>query len=237
MKQENENIFGMVSLGSQNDIGKEFGVDSLEKACFAIKSGVTKQVDLGILTADNSDPSYFLGTASLGLGVTVNRYMENFVRKYPTLTRFEFIKPVLEIFGIYDAFSAKEVPTQLTLKYGNESFLNNFSLVVFNNTSFYAGGKKLNPDTTPYDGLLDCCYITSESFSRFLKIYSLYLKGKHTEEKDVKLIRASEFKIVSKEGVEIQTDGEIRGQYKEIDLSVKPKALRVIVHPTYAGGR
>ena len=238
IKQGNGNIFGMIGLGSQNDIVREFGVDSLEKACLAVKKRETTQVDLGILTADNLGPVYFLGTASLGLGVTVNKYVENLAKKHPHLTRLEFLNPILGLLGIYYSFSANKVPIPLMLKYeGTLPISDNFSLIVFNNTSFYAGGKRLGISASPYDGLLDCCYITSESFSRFLKVYFLYLQGKHTQEKDVKLIRKSEFKIIPKEGIEIQTDGEIRGTYKQINLSVQPRAMKVIVHPNYVAAK
>lgn len=238
IKQSRGNIFGMISLGSQNDIVREFGVDSLEKACSAIKGGETRQVDLGVLTADGSEPLYFLGSASLGLGTTVNKYVENLVRKHPILTRFEFTDSILGVLGIYNAFSAKEVPIPLTLKYGNKpSFTNNFSLVVFTNTGFYAGGIKPNLDATPYDGLLDCCCVTGDSFFRFLNIYGLTIRSQHIAEKDVKLIKASEFKILSERGVEIQADGEVRGPYKQITLYVQPRALRLIVHPNYVEGK
>lgn len=240
MKLGSENIFGMISLGSQNDIAKEFGVESLEKACLAIKNSKNsraRQVDIGVVIADNLYPYYFLGTASLVLGTTVNKYMENISKRHPVLFKFGLIQAIFGILGIHNSFSTKEVPIQLKLKYQNRSFQDNFSLVVFNNISFYAGGKRLDLDATPYDGQLNCCYITSKSFSRFVKVYSLYRKGKHIYEKDVKLLKAPEFKITSENGVEIQTDGIVSGPYKDITISVKPKALRVIVHPSYVGSR
>lgn len=232
MKQGLSNRFAMVPLGSQNDIAREFGVDSLENACSALKNGATREVDLGMITGDDSSPSYFLGTASLALGTTVNKYMNNIIKRHPILTRSNFIYDVYGFLGILHSFSSKKVPILLKLIY-NKSFTDNFSLVVFNNTSFYAHGFRPSPDANPYDGLLDCFCVTSESPSRFFKIWSSHRKGKHTDEHDVKLIKASEFKVMSRDKVEIQADGQLLGAYKDITISVKPKALSVIVNPQY----
>ncbi len=233
MREGHGNTFGMVALGSSNDIVREFGVDSLEKACSAIKSGKTKETDLGVVTAEGSEPLYFLGTASVGLGTTVNRYVKELIRRQPILARSQFIDGLL---GVYDSFATKKVPIRLTLKYDSASITSDFSLVVFNNTSFYARIKP-SPDAIPYDGLLDCCCTTAESFHRFSYVYFLARRGKHTNQQGVRLIKAQEFKILSEAGVEIQTDGEVRGPYKHITISVKPKALRVIVNPDYIASK
>lgn len=238
IRQGHGNTFGMVPFGSWNDIAREFGVDSLENAVFAIKERKTRDVDLGILTADATEPLYFLGTASLGLGITVNKRVEDFMRKYPMLAKLKFVDTAFGVLAVYDSFASKEVPIQLTLEYDGVSNTNNFSLVVFNNTSFYAGGIRPSPDAKPDDGLLDFFCIIGGSYYRILYIYSLIYKGKkYTGQKDIILRQVPEFKIISERGIEIQTDGEVKGPYKEIILSARPRALKVIVHPNYVRGK
>jgi len=234
MKQGNRNTFGMVGLGSQNDIVREFEVDSLDKACSAIKAGKTMQVDLGTITADNPPTSYFLGTASLGLGTSVNKYVEKLMQSHRKIARPELIN-LIGLMGVYNSFLTKQVPIPLELYESGKNIpvLGNFSLIVFNNTSFYADGIRLNPAAKPHDGLIDCFCIETDSFLKSLYFYCLANIGISIQGPEVKTMQSSKFRILSKTGVDIQTDGEIRGPYNEINLSVKPKALRLIVSPNY----
>lgn len=228
LKAGKNNIFGMVGLGSSNEIVREFGLDTLESACSAIKEQQTKDMDVGCLTYDKrTDLLYFLGTASLGLGVTVNKYVEEFIRKHPYLSRSPFIDGIL---GAYNSFSTGKIPRRVRLEYNDESREIDFSLLVFNNTSYYAGNLKPSPSADPFDGLLNACIINVRSFIDGLRIYFDALRQKHITRENVTLLESKEFKLYSN-GIEIQTDGKVRGPYKNIRLSIQQSALRVIVNP------
>ncbi len=232
MKHGYKTRFAMLPLGLQNDIAREFGVDSLEEACYAIMSlRRTTQIDLGVVTADKQDPVYFLGTASLGLGVTVNKYVSEFRKRHPR-AGVNFFDGLL---GCYNSFSTKSVPLKLTVSYGNTIIPSKFSLIVFNNTSFYAGGIKPSKGAKPDDGLLDCCLIESDKFSKYLLyIYPLAYFGQLRRARGVRLMQSNSLRIRAENTFEIQTDGEIIGPYRDINISVKPKALSVIVSSNYA---
>ena len=231
MIQKLDNRFAMIPLGSQNDIAREFGVDSLEDACYALRIRKTVQVDLGVITADKQEPMYFLGTASLGLGTTVNKFVEEVIQKYPYLANF---KQFVGLVGCNNSFSKEEVPLHITLNYGEIIDGGKFSLVVFNNTRFYAGGLKPSPNAKPDDSYLDCCYIKNDNFWQFLWLLFLARNEILHPNARAKTIPAHQFRIRSNDNIEIQADGQILGAYKDITLAVKSKALSVIVNPKYS---
>ena len=57
--------FGMISVGSSNEIAKEFGVDSLMKACQALRDRNIKKVDLGCIREGQNPLKYFLDRKSV----------------------------------------------------------------------------------------------------------------------------------------------------------------------------
>lgn len=250
LKKGKNNIFGMIPLGSSNDIARGFGIDNLEQACLAVNIAVkhkgenTRRADVGVVIADGNAPQYFLGTASLGLGVRVNRYVEEVAKRYPAS---KGMQKILGLLGIYHSISSGKVPIPLNLMHGNSSLLEDFFLIVFNNTRFYASGRVPNPNATPYDGILNCyCALGEQLFDISEPSYQLsreeifYLTANKIQStlrflqqkpEDIKRIVAPEFKIISGEGAEIQADGKILGPYRDITVSVKPKALSIIVNP------
>jgi len=209
----NDNTFAMVGIGSSDDITREFGLTDIKTCCKAIKDQYTKRIDVGHLLADTNH--YFLGTASLGLGTTVNKYVKDFQKRHKNLSKSQTLNGIL---GIFDSFRTGKVPRKITLEYEKKSEEIDFSLLVFNNTSYYASGFIPYPSANPSDGLLNACIIDKDSFLKFL-----WFRNTQAE-----LIESPSFTVYSQEGIEIQTDGEIRGPYEKMELSVIPRALNII---------
>ena len=67
---------GLIGIGSSNDIPREFGIETLERACAALKSGTAGPIDVGwSISASGGPTRYFLGQANVGLGPAVNAYV------------------------------------------------------------------------------------------------------------------------------------------------------------------
>ena len=69
--------FGMLGLGSANDISDELNTNTLKELINAIQKSQIRKMDLGELRSGKKS-RFFLGSASLGLGVFINRYLEDF---------------------------------------------------------------------------------------------------------------------------------------------------------------
>jgi diacylglycerol kinase (ATP) len=241
---------GMIGTGSANDIARGLGIEKIEDACKAIKNNKIGKMDVGYFKVNGkSEPLFFLGTVSLGLGATVNRYVEGFHQRHKILSKMKPFDQLLSgLYAIYDSFSKKKVPLQAEIEYQTNN-LNlkstqkiikkiEFSLLVFLNTPYYANGLRLvkNADTafytparTLFDGLLDCCIIYTKSFLNTLKVGIHVQKGTHMNRDEVTLIQSNLFKISSKEEIDIQVDGEIFKGVRQLEVSLIPKGLTVLI--------
>ena len=223
--------FGMIGLGSSNDIVKEFGIDSLDKACLALKRRRTKKVDLGSIEEDNFLLRLFLGQANVGLGVFVSKYVDNLVAMG---SRWAKSQGVAGFSGIYKTFSSREVPLVLRLVSAGRGIHGRFLLASFNNIRYWATGRLLCPDAIVDDGKLDGCFIDGCTFYRFLRIASMAKRGKHLRMKEVEVLQSSEFKVSAEKPFEIQTDGEIvkrsdsSTKFRTVRFKILPKALTII---------
>lgn len=229
------NMLGVIGLGSINDLAREFGVLDIEQACSAIKKGYTMSLDVGVLKTGNHRPPFiFLGQSSLGLGVEVNRYVENWMEKHSIMSRFHSMaQTIAAMEGFYYSYKSKAVPLTLSLqqKEGTTSISTPF--IIFTNTSISGREFRLSPNASPVDGKLDCCILNAATFANFINAL-IHLKRKtHLEAKKFEVIQDTHFKVYAPHPIEIQADGEIFQSDGEIDISTLPRALKMIVSPDF----
>ena len=223
--------FGLIALGSSNDVAREFDLHGLEKACRALKRGRTRPIDLGAVEQDGEVLRYFIGQANIGLGARVNRYVEEISRKWPRLAAFQSVAGTL---GIIRAYRRKEVPLHLTVLSEGQRQEGFYAVANFSNIRFWATGRTLIPSAQPDDGRLDGCLIGECSFLRLARLALLARKGRHVGAPEVEFLRAPAFEISSEQAFEVQVDGEIIGGsrtplfFKAILVRAVPQALRLI---------
>jgi diacylglycerol kinase (ATP) len=223
--------FGMIGLGSSNDIAKEFGIDSLEKACMALKKRRSKRADLGSIEEDNFLLRVFLGQANVGLGVFVSKHANEMVSKGSNWARFQNVAGII---GIRDAYRTKKIPLSLTVLSDSGKVFGKFVIASFNNIRYWATGRMLCPEAQTDDGKLDSCLIDKCSFPRFTQIALMAKKGNHIKAREVELLQSSGFTLSGEETFEIQTDGEIvhrpnsSTQFQTVQFKILPQALSII---------
>ncbi|MGB6867029.1 MAG: diacylglycerol kinase family protein [Candidatus Aminicenantaceae bacterium] len=223
--------FGMIGLGSSNDIVKEFAVDSLDKACLALKKKRTKRIDLGCIVEDSIVLRHYLGQANVGLGVFVSKHAEDMASRGSKWAR---LQTVAGVSGIYDSYRSQKVPLSLTIKSDNGGIHGKFILASFNNFRYWATGRLLCPEAQPDDGKLDGCLIDHCSFSRFVHIALMAKKGNHIKAREVEILQSSEFTVSAEKTFEIQTDGGIvhrpdsSTQFRTVQFRILPQALTII---------
>ena len=234
---------GMIGTGSANDITRGLGINNIEDTCAAIVKSSTRKMDVGTLkiiksdsrTSDSQSPlRFFLGTLSLGLGTTVNRYIEEFHSRHKILSRINpFDQLFTGLYAIHDSFSKNKVPLTIDLTYhdiiSTESRTKptTFSLLVFLNTPYYSNGIKLGEDNGLFDGYLDCREIHTHSFSHTLWTGIRIGRG-ILKPGEVTSIQSNLFKLSSKQTFDIQVDGEIIENVNEVEISLVPGALNVL---------
>ncbi|MBI2660241.1 hypothetical protein HYX07_03710 [Candidatus Woesearchaeota archaeon] len=236
LKNESRAVLGMVNLGTRGDVAKEFGTGTIDEACQAINVGMHTLTDVAALKYDGKGPLHFLGSVSLGFENYVDRELIKFADRFPFMKRYIGLRPVelaLGIFYFRKAVKGGEVPVHVKIEH-DDGFLEVRTVVaIVNNARYFDGGKIPSPDASPYDGKIDCCLVESVPIPVFLNDYRLLASGRHTSRPEVHIMQSGKLKIDAPDGIGVQVDGEILGKYNELDFSVKPKALRVLVHPNY----
>lgn len=224
-------IFGMIGLGSSNDITREFDLVSLDEACLALKRRRTKRIDLGCVLENSTALRHFIGQANVGLGVFVTQHASELVNRGSKWARFQVLAGIS---GIVDGYRSKKIPLRLTIVSEAGEIHGKFVLATFNNIRYWASGRMLCPDAHPNDGRLDGCLIDTCSLTRFAQIALLAKKGRHTNAGGVEIFRSSWFSVSSEEAFEVQTDGEIirradgSTRFKAIRFKILPQALSII---------
>lgn len=235
---------GMIGTGSANDIIRGLGLETIATACQAIINGDIKKMDVCCVSIyKNVQPFqpqpepetlFFLGTLSLGLGVTVNRYVEDFRQRRKILAKWKPCDQLLPaLYAIYDSFAKKKIPLRVNMEYGDLvsgekiKLPVEFSLLVLLNTPFYANGLQLGQANGLFDGVLDCCIIDTKTFFKTFREGLRILRRKHTQTNNERVLRSTWYKISSPESMDIQVDGEIIAGIREMEVSMIPGGLDV----------
>jgi diacylglycerol kinase (ATP) len=92
------------------------------------------------------------------------------------------------------------------------------------------GGFRLTPDAQPDDGWFDICAIRRISMPGILVRLPLVMFGKHTRLKAVRMLRARQVAVTSRDGpLHAQFDGELREVSGTMDIRIEPRALPVLI--------
>jgi diacylglycerol kinase (ATP) len=222
---------GMIGLGSSNDITREFGLADIEKGSEAIKRGNRRRIDLGEISSEGAVLKYFIGQANIGLGVWVNRYVEELTGGKPHWGKFQILAGIA---GAISAYRKKMVPIPLRVETDSRRITGSFLIAAFTNISYWANGMKLHPDAHPDDGRLEACLIRPCSFCRLASLAVLAKRGRLQGAEEVERLPAPAFDISSDQAFSIQTDGEVIGgrqspaHFRRIQVRVVPQALTII---------
>jgi diacylglycerol kinase (ATP) len=220
---------GMLGTGSTNDITRGLGIQGVKKLCKAVRSGNTRQMDVGILEIPGKKPSFFLGVLSLGMGAEVNRYMSEFWARHPILRKGgNWLQTIAGIRGIRDCFRRNIIPATIRIQADGMDEWVDYALIAFTNINFYAGGINLTPDITPFDGLIGCCILQSRNTRQTVSAAWYAHRGKHKDHPYTKLLSGTSYLVNSEDPVRVQFDGELSQPTHEFRISVKPSALKIV---------
>lgn len=231
LKMSSNVILGMVGTGSANDIARGLGLFQLDVFCQTLVSGNTRPMDVARLEIGGmTDEIYFGGALSLGLGVEVSRYIEDFRDRYPLLYSGGKVSQTLTgIRAIRSAFAKNSVPKRVKLKVDGVQQEVEYSLLAIGNLPYYANGIKLFPDMTPFNGKLECCVVNSTSLLHSIVVGDQAIRGRHLQRNEVQMFSGTSFEISSSDAIDVQYDGEIIPSVHEFRVTVLPAAVNVLV--------
>lgn len=144
------------------------------------------------------------------------------------LSKFNYVLPT---FGLMRNYHYPKLDLDIELEDGTRTQTSGYWAFAFNFPR-YALGLELTPKAKPDDGLLDVCVLTQKGFWATNSYICSLLSGSIAGRSDVTYFRARSLKIHCEEGsVPLQTDGDPAG-FTDIDISVQPGYLPLVVPPT-----
>ncbi len=207
---------GIVPGGTGNDVVKSLGISANpEESLETIAKGFKKEIDIGKVINDS-----FLNIASVGFDAEVIVNHDKFKGKVKG-------KLVYILSVIYTLFSYKN--KKLEIDIDGEKLEEEILLLAVGNGRYYGGGMQILPSANVNDGYLHICIISGIGKIMTLFLFPTIFKGHHINyKKYVKIYKAKNIKVRSKEEIFINIDGDSFPKEKEIQFRLDDKKLKVI---------
>ena len=125
---------------------------------------------------------------------------------------------------------ASEGLDPVNVKIVSEEFVSEEKILLFvvSNSSSIGGFKKLAPEASILDGLLDVVLIKNADLAELANIFVNVLTGEHIRHPKVTYYKTKELTINSQNNIFIDIDGEFGGKLP-VHFKVMPKGLKILV--------
>lgn len=224
-------ILGMLGTGSANDVVRSLGTFEIENLCKALAGDMTARMNVGRIKIVGSERSeLFLGAVCLGLGTTVNLFIDSFNKRFPRLSKYDLIgQGIAGFIAVRRSFRDEHVPMTATLSWEQESKEVTFSLMAFLNVPFFASGILLVPGQSPFLRILDTVVVNTPTLSNTVGVALSTTRGNHLSRRELDIITAGSFRLTAPEGetMDIQADGDVIRGIPGFEVSLSPESLEV----------
>lgn len=208
---------GIIPAGTGNDFIRSLDISKDPKiALETVIKGKTKSIDIGLANGHR-----FLNIGSIGLDAEVVQRAQK-VKK----TSKSPLSYIVSVFLTLVKYKNKEV----TLVIDGKSLEKSLVLFAIGNGRYYGGGLQMIPGAKLDDGLLHICLVENIGKLRILTIFPELFKGRHTRHKKYTAsFQAKSVKLLSREELYMNLDGDIFQAGKEIDFSLAEEKLNILV--------
>ena len=208
---------GVIPAGTGNDFIKSFGMikDPVKLLPFIVHS------DPVPVDVCRFNDRYFLNIASVGFDADV-------VAMTGHLKRLPLIKGKVAYIGgiLLAVIGLKKIESEFIID-GDELHTKTMLLSAFANGRYYGGGMMPAPSAVPDDGLIDFCIINDINRLKLLRFLPRFLKGTHTQMKEVSIRRCRSIEMKSPKPVHVNMDGELF-RLSEVKIEILEKSLNFI---------
>jgi YegS/Rv2252/BmrU family lipid kinase len=223
-----ETALGVLPSGTTNVWGIELGLQPfawtrpwiLRRNASILAKASYQMVDVGVC-----NQVYFMMWAGIGLDALTIQSLEPRIR----LDKF-FAMPEYTVKTIWHA--AQWSGLRLRLWADEQEVEGHFILAVATNIRHYMGGlSNLSPDAYIDDGLLDLWLFSGSNLGDALRhAYDLW-RGSHVTSDAAQRITFRNLRVEADSPYWIQTDGEARGSTARAEISVRMRALKLLMPP------
>lgn len=211
-----DTALGIIPRGSGNGFARSLGIPLKTKA--ALELLLNPEIictDVGKI-----NDAYFFGVAGVGFDAVVGRAFQTFGHRGPL--------PYFYI-GLKEFF--KYTYSEITIETEEETRTFRPLTVTFANTSQYGNGAQIAPMADFADGFLNICIIDRFSLIKGVRGLGKLFNGRIAENEFYHTFKSRSLKIRNgtPQGL-FHTDGEPRSAGRELNISLLPKALKVVTN-------
>ena len=211
-----DGVLGVLPGGRGNDFARTLGIPlTAVDACAVLAHGTPRRIDLG-----RAGERTFIGIASCGFDSDANR-----IANQARLIRGNLVYA----YGAIRALAGWRPATfELTLDGGRTHVVTGYSVAAANSKA-YGGGMYAAPAAELDDGLLDV--VTCADMPKWRLLTSLLpkvYKGKHVEEPEVTVLKASQVTITADRPFTLYADGDPIAELP-VTVRVLPGAIQALV--------
>lgn len=198
--QKNRPTFGIVPMGTTNDLARAIGVpNSIEKACDAICAGRSLPIDVG-----KANDRYFIYVAG---GGSLTKLTYEAPSKLKTrLGRLAYYLKGIELLP-------QVRPTEVRIEYDGKLFEGEIMLFLLANTNSVSGFEKAAPGASMNDGMFELIIFKKTNLAGLIYIAQKASRGEHINDPHVIYARASRIKVYPKTKMQLNLDGEFGGLF------------------------
>lgn len=216
---------GVVPMGTGNDFAFNVGVNpKMDQALIQALTGQPRRVDLGFLRDSHGRSEYFDNTLGIGFDTIVTLRS----RKIPLLTGF----PVY-LMAVIQTILLDHHPAQLKMEKDGVAMDQEIIMMVTCNGAREGGGFYIAPEAKPDDGIFHFASVGNVSQLRMFRLLPEFLRGTHTNFKDVTMGEFKQLHVISDRPLYIHIDGEVYSGFgteeREIWIEMVEGALEVVV--------
>jgi YegS/Rv2252/BmrU family lipid kinase len=214
-----ETALGIIPRGSGNGLARSLGIPlQVAKAVEVLAEGREHYIDAG-----RAEHRYFFVVTGVGFDASVGHKFNTAAWRGP-----------LPYFYIAAREFANYQPEPLRLSLEDDVLELIPFLVTIANTQQYGNGAIIAPHARPDDGLLDICIVQPMNFFEFVLHAPKLFTGKADSVPLITYYRSKTAAIEKSGPVLFHVDGEAEIANGPIQVSVLPKALKVIIPSSYA---
>ena len=214
-----DTVLGVIPYGSGNGLSRFLDVPmNAERAIKSINDSRVISIDAGKING-----RWFFNMAGMGFDAHISQVFANGSEKRGFIS---YLKSSLQEINKYKAQNyLLEIDG---VKYEREAFM--LSLA---NSSQYGNNAHVSPTASVQDGLLDVCVIKQFPLYRFPEMGVRMFTKTAGSSKFVEIIKGKHIVITRSQPGPIHLDGEPREAGLDLDITVMPAALKIIVGKSY----
>jgi len=186
----------VIPAGTGNDFAKMLYPSlDIKKIIDWVVYGDIEKIDVG-----RCNDKYFINIASAGFDAEVANKVQRTKKVFSGKAAYLYslFKTLISYKGIF-----------FKIHIDNNLFFSNTLLITASNGRFYGGGMIPTPNADIQDGYFDICHVKTLNKLKLLALLNKYIKGTHTELKEVTIFKGKSLKIESEKVFSVNLDGEI----------------------------